>query len=386
MPSLHRSRPARRACAAALLTLIALAPLGFGGCSSSGSTSIEERRSRFEIDPESYAKLGYRRDWTAFPFVGGGESVQFVDAYPDLIIVQETGDTLTALEASNGAQRWTYDPTSATTQFVGNVRDGNRLISSSQAEAFILDTETGNLLDRQPFTRVVRTEPVLAGNLAIYGTGSGELLAHLLTTGGVRGVKAWGNMLSGSIEFSPVRVGNAVAAVSQAGDVIFVEAASGSLLGRTRVFAGRTGAIAAPLASTDSLLFVASLDQSLYAFGIDGRQAWRYRTPLPLRWQPVAHADTVYCAFADKGLLAFESATGREKWAAKGVQGYVVALRQGRLIVWDGTTAHVVDPRSGSVFERVPLPGVSVLTFDTFEDGNLYATSREGVVAKFVTR
>jgi outer membrane protein assembly factor BamB len=372
---------------AATLSLL----LGIGGCGGGmGGTGrpipIEQRRAALQINNDDYAALGYRLDWRGFPVVTQRQALQFVKAYPDVVLVLEKGSTVTALEANTGAQRWTTQLASPLTKFVGLERQDTRVIACSEAEAYILSVDTGNQIDRQPYASVVDTPPVLAGSMAVFGTGRGELLAHVLNIKGVKGVKGWGNMVTGAISRRPVLMGNAIGAVSESGDVITVDAQSGRLLGKNRIFSSVSGAIASQPAASESVMYVASLDQSIYAFAQNASLLWRRRWGVPLRESPTVIGPSVYCAIDGQGLVAMDAETGVVRWTAKGVDGVVVAVRNNRLLVWDGRTMTTVNPEGGDVYDRVTLPGVAVITFDKFEDGNMYAASNEGVVAKFAPR
>jgi outer membrane protein assembly factor BamB len=189
--------------------------------------------------------------------------------------------------------------------------------------------------------------------------------------------------MSGAIEADPVLVGDAIGLVSQAGDVLILDAVSGSAIGRNRIGGGP----GAPLAATDDTLFVASLDQSLYAFNREGGTTrWRKRTETPLRDRPVLHEGRVYCTIPDQGLTAFDAGTGEEAWSAEGVGGYVVAVRDGRPIAWDGREAVSLDPETGQVIERARLEHVDFVLTDTLVDGTLYTVSEHGVVVRFNPR
>lgn len=354
-----------------------------GGRASAPPLPVERRAEAFKVDPAAYAELGYRLDWRSFPALSSRDArVHTIEIYDDAIICQETGSIVTLLEPDTGERRWANELANRLTKFVGIMRKDTRVVVSSEADAYILDAATGNLVDRQTFASVVNTPGVLEGDIAVYGTGQGELLGHLLWSTGVRGVKAWGFGIPGSIEQPPVRIGRVIGAASALGHVIFLDPASGQSVGRGRI----SGGIGAPPAASDGLIFLPGLDQSLYALEPSGNQVWRYRTTSPIRQQPV-HADgVVYCALADEGLVAFDSATGAVRWAAAGVDGHVVGRRGDRLIVWDGTTATTIDAARGDVISRVPLPGVSILKMSRFADGDLFAVSTHGVVARFVPR
>ncbi len=393
-----RKRMARMALSVGLGGLLTLASLGgTTGCTSDegasssasatrttsarsrGASTIEARRRAFQVNHDDWGRLGYRLDWRGFAHVGPRQRVTHLTPYDDIVVVHESGSVLSVLEADTGAVRNANELATPLTRFLGHVREGSRVIVSSESELFAVDVTTGNLLDRKSLAKVASTSPVLAEGLIINGTPSGEASAYMLGAP----VRAWAFGMGDPIDTDPVIVGDAIGLVSRSGNVAFLDAASGSLLGRARVFAGCD----ATPASDGSTMFIASLDQSVYAFHARGGElAWRVRTARPLRQQPIHHQGVVYVGTDDRGLLAFDAATGAERWAAAGVTGTVIGVRAGRLLVFNGREAFTLDPDTGDIVERALLPGVAILRPDAFVDGNLYAVSAQGVVAKFVPR
>jgi outer membrane protein assembly factor BamB len=341
----------------------------------------EARERAFPIVHDEYAKIGYRHDWTGFPVLSSRDGIQHLEPYDDIVAVQEAGNTVTVLEANTGGRRWSDQLTGPLTKFVGIRREGDRLFVSSEAELFILDVKTGRITARQRFEKIVATAPVRVGGVLVYGTAVGELLGHLFQTT-VDGVKAWGFAVPGAIEAEPVLVGGAVAAVSQAGHVLFVDGATGSLVGRNRIYRGvSTNPVADP---EQGIVYIASLDQSLYAFSADGGGLlWKHGAANPLRQQPTFHAGRLYCGIEGQGLVAFDGSTGAIVWTARGVSGEVIGTSRGRLLVWSGSEAILLDAQRGDVIERASLGGVRSIVPDRFDDGNLYIASTSGVVAKF---
>lgn len=342
--------------------------------------SPDERAQRVRVDHDAYATMGYRLEWRGFPTMTARSEVLFFHLLGDILVAQDSAGVVSVLDATSGITRWSDQPAAPLTRFVGTVRDGNRLIVSSESEAFFMDVETGTLLDRQRLHRVAMTRPVIDPPMLVYGTSVGELFAHLM----INGFKAWGHMVDGAIEVEPVLVGDTVTVVSRGGSVLAVDSRSGSARGTNRMYAGSE----APLAASDTQVFVASLDQSIYAF--DARNAslqWSKLTDTRLRYAPVYHDGRVYCTVETRGLLALDARTGGELWVAEGIIGTVVAQRDGRLIVWDGRREVVLlDPARGDVIDRVRVDNVAFMKADRFVDGNLYAVSANGVVAKFVPR
>ncbi len=358
------------------------------GCSSDPYTvgkgmSPDKRLAAFSTDAGDWAKLGYRRDWTGVPAITGNLPIQFIAPKADVVVVLEAGSQVSVLEASTGASRTVAELANPLTRFVGLEVDGDRVFAISEAEVFTVDAQTGVLRDRKRIEKVVATEPAVFGGLMIFGTPAGEVMAHM-ALGSIGGVKVWGFGMSGPVSHKPVLLGSTVGAVAQSGQVVFLNAETGGLIGRNSMFGG----VETDPVADNNIMFVASLDQSLYAFSpFDGSMLWRYRTAHPLRTQPTAFGGRVYCSIPGEGLVAFEGSSGSVLWRCKDFSdGVVVAINRNRLLAFNGSEAALIDPERGDLLERAKLPGVAMLKPDSFVDGNLYAVSRSGVVVKFLRR
>jgi outer membrane protein assembly factor BamB len=365
------------------LLAVPAAALLLGGCSglSGGSmpnaTSPKVARASIKLTDDVYAELGYRRAWTGFAEVGKRAGVDFFRADSDLVLVQDGASTITALDAATGARRWRSTLATPLSKFVGIVRHGNDIVVCGEGGTYIIDPATGKTVDRQPFKRVVSTPPLQIGSTLLFGTGVGRVFAHDL----VSGLAQWENTVGGSVESAGIAVGGSVAFVSKTGNLSFLDPTSNSLRGLGGMYSGTN----LPLAASDRLVFVASQDQSIYAFSPNSQlPIWQVRTEAPLANAPVYHAGVVYCTIAKKGMTALDARTGAVNWSAAEVSGAVIGTRAGRLLVWNGSVATVLDPADGSVYFQQELTGVDHLAVDAFTDGNLYAISDEGLVIRLV--
>lgn len=362
----------------------------FAGCASSdsGSRATGAGGPRQSVATgatgeryDAMASLGYRPQWNGFAVVGRGREITFFDAFDDILVAHESGNSITVMESSTGASRWALDLADSLVKFVGNIRDTRTgdIIASSQSELYLLDSRTGVINDRQRLAMIVNTPPVQFGNMLVYGCPNGEAQGHNLTSG----YRQWGNRLAGAIEANPVRLGNAVAVVSQRGEVVILDPASGSSFGRARIF----GALRNHPVATGTTLFIASTDQSLWAFGESaGTPLWRTRTEHQLVGQPAYFNNTVFAPIPVEGLCAFAASSGTRLWSNPEARGHVIAVRNGRLIVREQNAALAVDPVSGEILERVPLRGLSMLVPDAFVDGNMYLVEPGGRIQKFSPR
>ena len=389
-PPAESVRLHRRGRAATLLAL-GLAGATLGACRGQASadrgaaaavTTPNPRRSMdLGVDHDAYTALGYRLAWRGYAVMGRGGALLHATPVDDGILIHSTNHILTFLDANTGANRWSTTIGSPLDVFVGDVPVGDRVYSTSDTELFILDRATGALRDRQSLAVVVSTAPTIMGPVAVFGAGSGEVLGHNLLTG----FKLWGYQLRGRIEARPVPVGELVGVVSRTGDTIIIDPMTGSATLRSRIFGGLANT---PVAD-EGAMFVASLDQSIYAFPARGSSwLWRIRTETPLTAQPTLLGNALYIDIPGDGLTALDPATGSTVWANPEAGGTVIGLRDGDLIAFrdsDGA-AFRLDPRTGDIIERVRLTGVERLMMRPTTDGSLFAVSHAGVVDRFIPR
>jgi len=376
-------RTTLRPMSATLRVLLLAMALPAGACSSqpgkappatgAGNSAAEEDiRGPFE-------RLGYRLDWTGFPHVSRREKLERVQPYGDAVAALDSGSTLTILEGRSGRQRCAVQVANRLANFLDIEREGNTLFVSSESDVYEVDVSTCNLTDRQEIDKVAASGPVRVGDTLFFGGALGEVVAHK-TLATVGGVKIWGFKCDGTIQADPVLVGDAIATVTQKGDVVVLDLA-GNLRGRARISGGM---VTNPVAG-EGAFYAASLDQSIYAFTVDGAALmWRYRTSVPLREQPAYFDGAVYCSVEGEGLVALDARTGAVRWRAQEVYGTPVTVRQGYLLVWTGSEFAVLDRGRGDVIDRVPLPEVDFVTVDAFEDGVLYTANKDGGVSKYL--
>lgn len=369
------------------LVLTAAAMVGLGGCSSPVVTGpqapadIDARRAGFPINDEDFGRMGYRRDWLGFPVVSTGGRITHVHVGPDVLGVIESGSTATVLEASTGERRWSNELANKLTRFVSMSRIDSQFLACAEAEVLGLRVDTGDIVARQGYSRVVNTAPVLVGKSAIFGTASGHVVSHGLGLG----FQDWAYTTGAAVSRDPVMVGASVGVVNDRGEVLFLDPMNGAITGRSRAM--YSGSSFNPIAAGD-LMVVASQDQSLYAFKAGAeRPVWQYRSSSRPASQPSYANGTVYCEI-EGNLMAFDAPSGNVKWKSEGTMGSVVALSQGRLVVRQGNALTLVDAGSGDVLETISVPGMYQIVTESKNpaEGNLYIVSTGGLIAKFIPR
>ncbi|MCL4219872.1 MAG: PQQ-binding-like beta-propeller repeat protein [Phycisphaerales bacterium] len=350
---------------------------------SADPAAVQERRTTqsggVTIVHDDWRQIGYRWDWTGYPNLAGRERIKFIEPYDDLLVVQGNGNSLTVIDAKTGRNRWSDRPANPLANFVGVARDGNTLFVCSQSEVFVIDAATGNWTARQPMSEVVNTPPLRFGQTLIFGTPTGELFSHRTDFG----VTAWRYDVGGSIEASPLWVQGTVGAVTQDGCVAFLTPDSAVAVATARV----GGPLRTNPVTDGEMMFVACMDQSVYAFSPDrNRHVWRYRTNEELAVQPTYDDGVVYVTVPRTGLVALDAMRGTENWIGPDAGGVVVGRRAGSLIVWDGEQVKAVEPSNGDVLASFPVRGVAAVETDAFENGHLYLVTRQNAVIRFAPR
>lgn len=362
----------------AALAVLGLAVLS--GCRSSQPTTTPEATSA-QIDAEdrpAHSRLGYRLDWRGHAASPTDASVRHFIPLGDVVVYHDTRNNLTILENDTGRIRWSMSLGSPLTRFVGHARIGDRLVTASDTDVQLFDVRTGDLIDRMRLEAIANSGPVMMGPLAVFGSATGE--AYAIRVSG--GFKQWGHLLDGPITARPTRVDSeTVAFVSDVGDVIFIDAESGSAFGRRqKIFGGtRTNPV------TDGrTVYIGGMDQSVWAFDAeDGRLRWRLRTEMPVTAQPRVWRDRVFVDLPRLGFTAINATDGSVIWSNDKIRGEAISARAGNLIVWDGKEAVVVDRQRGDVIERVPFTGFARVMAETFEDGSLFTISNDGTIHKY---
>lgn len=360
--------------------LVAASPAGCASGGGTGWSSAGDRRvaqARATEDP--MGTMGYRLAWRGFPIVSRRSGVNQFDVFAEGVLVQDGETTLTLMDHATGANIWSRQVSMPRTRFVGNTIVGDQVISASDNELFFMDLRTGDVRDRQRLASVVNTPPVVQGEVAVFGTATGELLGHSLYSG----FKLWGYKLEGSISAPAVAIGPYVGAVSQAGDVIILRPQDGTSTGRARLFAGLRNR---PVADANSM-YIAGMDQSVYAFNAqNGRRAWRHRSERAITAQPAVAGGALYVTIPDVGLVALDTLDGQVLWTAADITGEVVAARDDRVLVWDGGSLASVDIETGELIDTVRMQGVQRIVARPFENGDIYTLTGDGVVSRYSPR
>ena len=342
---------------------------------------------------DDWADLGYRWDWATVPYIDRGAGVEHLDSDRGHVFTMDSNSWLTTIDASSGRRIWQLRVADRLSSFLDTRVVGDRtVLVTSRSRLHGFDIQTGNRnLNMRP-ELVSSTEPLMFGPVYVSGSPSGRVQGHRILdnageplTGSLRdGLPVWQYRIDGAVRAAPVDVGGVAAFVSQNGQILFVDPTTGSATGRGRI----AGGMSTDPVTDGRVLYIASEDQSVYAYTPDGSRLWRYRTPDPLRTQPMIHDGALYLTIPSEGFVALDASSGERRWANDRIRGEAVAVRAGELIVWDHDSRIVrsVQPSTGDVIAEAELAGYRDMIASEPVDGRLYALAESGAIVAFIPR
>ncbi len=195
--------------------------------------------------------------------------------------VRRATGTLRALGREGGVTQWMR---TLAMPLRGSLSiSGNKLLAGGSDGRFhAFDKSNGEILWTLPYGGRFNCHPVAVNGSVYAGNDDGNLLAIEEGTGKL----LWRYRTKGSVQ-GPVAVGNdTVYFGSGDGYLYAVRSGDGSLLWRKR-----TGAGVEAVALVDNALLVASLDNFVYRFSLNGARVWKRQLPGRISAQPLTAKD-----------------------------------------------------------------------------------------------
>jgi outer membrane protein assembly factor BamB len=251
----------------------------------------------------------------------------------------------------------------------------------TELSSVALDATTGSLIRKTRFAQLPACAPAVFGPTMIFGTNTG-LTSWFQYSSGYN----WRSTTLGGHVTAPVTItGELALAGSTNGTVMAMDAASAGIRWTRKLSAG----VEAPIAADNQACFVASIDQSLWAFDLsNGRVLWQYFTQTPLLHPPVRLADGLYLQIPGEGLVSFtplpaDKPDGEVRWKSK-AKGDVIGRLGTELMAWDHATRTLtaVDAGTGRVVREAQLPNAESIEFTQPVDGDLVVMSNDGSVER----
>jgi hypothetical protein len=324
----------------------------------------EELERRMTLGPVAARSLGWRPTWTTSFLPDSG--IQNIWATAAGLLVLDGRNELSLLNTDTGLRRWrafVADPGDRVLDIHISKQANLVLVLRSDAVVTVnLDTGfpegalNGAVPPVQRLEWLARTGGVLFGPDLIYGGLGGEVVWHSWG----RGFSSRAHRVGRRIGIAPVVDGQAIVASSLSGQLVALNATSGTLLWSRTLLDGLGGE---PVFN-DNAIYVSGLDQHLRCLDVTtGRPLWTALTQAPLRSGAKLIGDTVYQQVPGVGLTAWKAQPknapdGVLRWTAPDVHGDVIAYKRGKLLTWHGDSGVLatVSPMTGAIDTRVELP------------------------------
>jgi eukaryotic-like serine/threonine-protein kinase len=195
--------------------------------------------------------------------------------------VRRASGTLRALGRDGGVTQWMR---TLAMPLRGSLSiSGNKLLAGGSDGRFLaFDKSSGEILWALPYGGRFSSHPMAVEGKVYAGNDDGNLLAIDEASGKL----LWRYRTKGSVH-GPVAVRNETVYFGSGDGYLYaVSAAEGRLLWRKR-----TGAGVEAVALVDNALLVASLDNFVYRFSLNGRRAWKRQLPGRISAQPLTAND-----------------------------------------------------------------------------------------------
>ena len=355
----------------------------------------EELERRMTLGPVAARSLGWRPTWTTSFVPDGG--IQRVWATAAGVLVLDGRNELSLLNTDTGLRRWrafVADPGDRVLDM--HIAEEAGLVLVLRSDAVVtLNVDTGfptGALDGavppvQRLEWLARTGGVLAGSDLIYGGLGGEVVWHSWG----RGFSSKAHRVGRRIGIAPAKdgpSGQTIVAASLSGQLIALQATSGSLMWSRTLLDG----IGGDPVFDDKYVYVSGLDQHLRCLDvITGRPLWTALMMAPLRSGATIKGDHVYQQVPGVGLTAWEvqpkdSPDGVQLWTAPNVEGNVIATQTDRLLTWHEATGTLatISPTTGTIDTRIELPSGTRVQQAGQGDGRIFVIGDDGKLESLV--
>ena len=221
------------------------------------------------------------------------------------LYVRTSLGTVTALDAETGKRQWSTQAGTAGYPSYGVSASDQYVVTLSGTTLYLLDAETGQVLDTVPTRGIPSATPTIHGDL-IYSPTTKGFIDVLATEDLARREFTLGS--SGRLENSLTLSPSTVSWTASDGHLYVAAVGTQGLKYR---FESLDALVASP-AYMGETLFVTSLDGFVVAIEEkNGEVKWRHSTGAPIREAPLAVDGNVYVTTIDGQMTALDAATGK---------------------------------------------------------------------------
>ncbi|QDU33333.1 Serine/threonine-protein kinase AfsK [Poriferisphaera corsica] len=366
-------------------SLIVLGMLGLVACQSAQSSkasapakkAAKAPAAKLLITPQAAVDLGYSTAWHQAVNASNADPVTATSVLDDkmLVVIQGASRVITAIDINNGSVIW-----KKRIERSGNLYPASKLeeyiLVNNEAEAFLLNEQTGEIVNIIKLPHVSSTGATIIDDRAIFGTITGLVYSMDL----LRNIELWGYKFHSEIKAPIAQADQSLVIADIRGIFGKVSGLDGTMLFREKTF----GPIVAKPAVNDLSIFIASEDQFVYALNrTDGVEQWKRPFGTPLKHDPMAIGLSVYLPVNGDGLYALDALTGEIKWK-KNSSIYAITGDDNSVLVAQPNVLAVLDAKTGDILRAAPAH--RILKATPLKDDNLILIGRNGDIIKLNKR
>lgn len=343
--------------------LLTIATMVFGLCGSLAAEAAGQRTPRGEPTPAVLSRYGLEAAWSAQAELNPSrDQVAHITLDEELIYVQSTSGTLTALDAENGQRRWAVQLGRFDEPTFPTVTNEDVVLAVVGTSIFGINKRTGGITWTLRLPGPASTGPAVDETQMYVGTIDGSLYAYSLRK--IRelylerklpewsyAALVWRYQAAKEVTSPPITTGLTVNFASRDGSLYAVTANQRKLSYQFETDAP----IVAPMARVGDTQFLASEDSNFYAINAtNGKVLWEFVTGLPIRKTPYAIGNSLFIAPDRGGLFCLEVSNGAQRWWHPRLTDFVSATSTTVYARdWDGNLA-IVDLKDGHLVGRIP--------------------------------
>lgn len=321
-----------------------------------------------------------RRWFGQMPAISPREIVTTLKVSDGLLFAQTSKGRIFCLESESGSLRWQAVVGDATSEVYPPAISGESIFVASADKLVHIDRTTGQVQWVRELPSAAASGPGANADYVyvptmqnrIYAIALNDDLGRKLT---VRPI-AWYYQADGTLENPPIVLRDRVAFLSGSGTLYTTHLNERQLYFRFYTYTKN----AAPLASLDRLLYVATTDYNLFAVDlITGRARWRFPASFPIARKPIPFADDVFVTPKGAGLYCLSNDNGKVHWYNQRVTRVNAVSQEYVYGADDVNNFYVLARADGRVRATWPMRAFSVLCENQFTD-RIFIGTTEGLV------
>lgn len=346
-----------------------------------GLAAAQPRDLRGYPDPTLLDRYNLKHRWTVqVPLVPHREKITSLKVREGLVFVQSNKGLIHSIEGETGRLLWTTTvagiggvvyPPALTDQFV-YVSTGTTL---SQ-----LDRVTGQLIWQKEMPAAATAGPGANNEFVYVPLTDQRLYAFALNDDYNRVFTkrpiAWTYNVGESIVNPPVVLPDRVAFEGGNGILYAANLNKGDIFYRFYTYSR----IAAPIATLNRIIYLATTDYNLYALDLrSGQIVWRFPAGFPITRRPEPFQEDVYVIPEGEGLHAIDNLTGQLKWVNPKVSRVIAVSQSNVYAATRYNDLMIVSRADGATRGRWPAPAFTISTDNQYTD-RAYLATEDGLI------